>query len=277
MLPRPRASASRRPARPSRPTARCPRGSARSPRPLTASRSTNTHDAAPRESASMPSAPLPAKRSATRASASSVDRSERVEDRLARSVARRSGVAPWRRHEPAPTRLPADHTHRRCTLPSTRHRRPPIVGMVITVVRIDQPAGAQRDQHRDCAAPPRRVPRVRGGRRREGRDPHRGRDRVLRGGELEGPPPTPPDRTARADSSAAVEARDRGDRRVVRRGRARARLLVRPACREQHRPPGLPRAALRRSARRRWHGATSSHRGPRARARSHPHRPRDRR
>ena len=199
----------------------------------------------------MPSAPLPAKRSATRASASaSIERSElKIASRD--PVARRSGVAPRGADEPATTRLPADHTHRRCTLSVGPYRRRG------DHCRPDRPTrGAQRDQHRDCAAPPRRVPRVRGGRRREGRDPHRGRDRVLRGSEPEGPPPTPPDRTARADSPAALEARDRGDRRVVRRRRARARLLVRPARREQHRAPRLPRAALRRAARRRRHGAT---------------------
>ena len=155
---------------------------------------------------------------------------KRVEDRLAGPVARGSGVA-------ALGATPAGgHALGRRRRASAVH---PIVGRGSRRDhdRPDRPTcRAQRDQHRDRAAPARRVPRVRGRPRREGRDPHRRRDGVLRGREPEGPPPPPAERAARAHSAAALEAGHRGDRRLVRRRRPRARVLVRPARRGQQRP-----------------------------------------
>ena len=87
-----------------------------------ASRSTRTARAAPRDSASMPSAPEPAKRSSTTAPSSGP--SDR-EQRLADAVGRRARRPARRGLQPAPAEAAGDHAHGALTpgWPAVRRRR----------------------------------------------------------------------------------------------------------------------------------------------------------
>ena len=77
---------------------------------------------------------------------------------------------------------------------------------------------------------------------------------------------------ARLHPAGLAEADDRGDLRLVPRGRLRARALVRPARRHAERALRLHRAALRRPADRRRHAAAAADRRQRPRARPRPQR-----
>ena len=92
-----------------------PRSSARASAPS----STNSTNAAPRDSASKPSAPVPANRSSTRAPVDriAVGMGEDVEQRLAQPVGGRPDRLRFRRVQRAPAKPPADDAHQRSRLP----------------------------------------------------------------------------------------------------------------------------------------------------------------
>ena len=189
----------------------------------------------PRDSASMPSAPEPANRSSTVAPSTAPSAAERVEHRLPHPVGRRPGVVARRRDQPAAPADPGHDAHAR------RDRNVPVPMAASSSVTCDRARSTNRHarnavQLRDAARPARRVPRLRRGRRREGRGAHRRRDRVLRRRRTCATCPAAPVRAARADATAAVEAGDRRDRGLVRRRRRRAGGVVRPRVAE--RPPG---------------------------------------
>ena len=96
------------------------RSSARASAPL----STNSANAAPRETASMPSAPVPANRSSTRASGNRIviGMDQDVEQRLAQPVRGRADVARGRRREIAALQSSADDAHQTSTRPAASGR-----------------------------------------------------------------------------------------------------------------------------------------------------------